>query len=122
MKNTILQAVYVFMLIIFPVNARCSNDVVELINEYGRFDRWCRREIEESFLIGGNTRYLYEFYGNQETLRMGKEPFAAPEGYLWRTNNVLAVVLGIVKTSNTVFPEPRDGGYCARIETHIESV
>lgn len=122
MKNTILQAVYVFMLIIFPVNARCSNDVVELINEYGRFDRWCRREIEESFLIGGNTRYLYEFYGNQETLRMGKGPFAAPEGYLWRTNNVLAVVLGIVKTSNTVFPEPRDGGYCARIETHIESV
>ena len=29
---------------------------------------------------------------------------------------------GITKTNNTVFPEPRDGGYCARIETHIETV
>jgi hypothetical protein len=41
---------------------------------------------------------------------------------LWRTNNVLAVVVGIVKTNNTVFPEPRGEGYCARIETHIEEV
>jgi hypothetical protein len=31
-------------------------------------------------------------------------------------------VAGVVKTNNTVYPEPRDGGYCARIETHIEEV
>jgi len=96
--------------------------VVEAINEYGKFDNWCLREVKESGIIGGKTKFLYEFYGSQDTLFTGKKPYQAPEGYLWRTNNVLAIVAGVVKTSNTVYPEPRDGGYCARIETHIEEV
>ena len=100
-----------------------QDDVVQKINEFGKFDSWCQREIKESSLIGGKTKYLYEFYGNpSDTLRNGKEPFVAPEGYLWRTNNVLAVVAGIVKTNNTVYPERRGDGYCARLETHIEEV
>lgn len=103
--------------------AYAQKDIVEKINSYGKFDNWCVREITESGLIGGQTKYLYEFYGNpSDTLRTGKTPFKAPYGYLWRTNNVLAVVAGIVKTNNTVFPEPRGNGYCARIETHIEEV
>ena len=92
------------------------------INETGRFDKWCVREIKESAIIGGQTKYLYEFYGDQDTLATGKNPFKAPKDYLWRTNNVLAVVAGIVKTNNTVYPEKRGDGYCARIETHIEDV
>lgn len=100
-----------------------QEDIVGLINSYGTFDNWCVREIKESGIIGGKTKYLYEFYGNpSDTLRTGKTPFQAPEGYLWRTNNVLAVVAGIVKTNNTVFPEKRGDGYCARIETHVEEV
>ena len=100
-----------------------QDDVVRLINSYGKFDNWCVREIKESGVIGGKTKYLYEFYGNPtDTLRTGKTPFKAPEGYLWRTNNVLAVVAGVVKTNTTVFPEKRGDGYCARIETHIEEV
>jgi hypothetical protein len=100
-----------------------QDSVVNLINEYGKFDSWCVREIEESGIIGGRTKYLYEFYGNPtDTLRTGKAPFVAPDDYLWRTNNVLAVVLGIVKTNTTVYPEKRGEGYCARIETHTETV
>lgn len=100
-----------------------QDELVRKINEYGKFDSWCQREIKESGLIGGSTKYLYEFYGNpSDTLRTGKTPFSAPEDYLWRTNNVLAVVAGIVKTNNTVFPEKRGDGYCARIEAHIEEV
>ena len=100
-----------------------QSDIVEKINSYGTFDRWCVREIKESGLIGGQIKYLYEFYGQpSDTLRTGKEPFQSPEGYLWRTNNVLAVVAGVVKTNNTVYPEKRGDGYCARIETHIEEV
>ena len=96
---------------------------VGLINDYGKFDTWCVREIEESALIGGDIKYLYEFYGSpSDTLRTGKTPFSAPKDYLWRTNNILAVVAGIVKTNNTVYPEKRGDGYCARIETHIEHV
>ncbi len=99
-----------------------QESVVRAINEYGNFDRWSRREVKESGLIGGNTEYLYEFYGDQDTFVTDKDPFMAPEGYLWRTNNVLAIVAGVVKTSNTVFPEARGGGWCARIETRIEEV
>ena len=100
-----------------------QDSVIRSINDVGDFDSWCVREIEESALIGGQTKYLYEFYGSSsDTLRTGKKPFEAPDGYLWRTNNVLAVVAGIVKTNNTVYPEKRGDGYCARIETHIENV
>ena len=99
-----------------------QESVVRLINETGRFDNWCVREIKESAIIGGQTEYLYEFYGDQDTLVTGKKPFKSPEDYLWRTNNVLAVVAGVVKTNNTVYPEKRGDGYCARIETHIEDV
>ena len=96
--------------------------IVEAINNYGKFDNWHAREIKESALIGGETAHLYEFYGNQETVVTGKQPFRAPKGYVWRTNNVLAIVFGIVKTNNTVYPEKRGDGYCARIETHLEEV
>lgn len=98
-----------------------QNQVVDQINRYGTFDNWCVREIKESGIIGGRTCYLYEFYGNRDTIK-SETPFVAPKGYLWRTNNVMAVVSGVVKTSNTVYPEKRGDGYCARIETHIESV
>lgn len=104
-------------------SAGAQERTVRLINEVGKFDNWCVREIKESAVIGGNTEYLYEFYGRPtDTLRTGKQPFKAPEGYLWRTNNVLAVVMGVVKTNNTVYPEKRGDGYCARIETHVEEV
>ena len=97
-------------------------ETIRKINEYGTFDRWSVREVKESGIIGGATKHLYEFYGDRDTLVTNKEPFTAPEDYMWRTNNVLAVVAGVVKTNNTVFPEKRDDGYCARIETHIEEV
>lgn len=95
---------------------------LDAINSYGNFDRWCIREVKESGLIGGATEQLYEFYGDQSTEFTGKTPFEAPSGYLWRTNNVLAIVAGVVKTNNTVYPEQRGDGYCARIETHLEEV
>ena len=105
------------------VTSAAQESIVGKINSYGSFDNWSVREIEESGIIGGHTKYLYEFYGSpSDTLRQGKTPFEAPDGYLWRTNNVLAVVAGVVKTNNTVYPEKRGDGYCARIETHIEKV
>lgn len=105
------------------VNLRAQTaETVALINEYGKFDNWSRREVKESAMIGGHVKHLYEFYGNQETVVTGKTPFTAPSDYLWRTNNVLAIVAGVVKTNNTVFPEQRGNGWCARIETHIEEV
>ena len=103
--------------------ASAQVSIVQKINQFGKFDNWCQREIRESYLIGGATKYLYEFYGDPtDTLRTGKTPYSSPKDYLWRTNNVLAVVAGIVKTNTTVFPEKRGEGYCARIEAHVEQV
>ena len=120
----ILICTSIFLMVLFNLHGlKAQSSVVAAINDYGTFDRWCVREIEESAVIGGKTEYLYEFYGDPtDTLRTGKAPYAAPDGYLWRTNNVLAVILGIVKTNNTVYPEKRGDGYCARIETHLEEV
>lgn len=122
MRRTRFILLYLSVFLFFCKGVNAQESVVRQINEIGRFDRWCLREVKESAIIGGQTKYLYEFYGDQDTLVTGKTPFKAPEGYLWRTNNVLAVVAGVVKTSNTVYPEKRGDGYCARIETHIERV
>lgn len=121
-RTTLSVLIALFHLFCFEVSY-AQDSIVRMINDGGKFDSWCVREIEESALIGGQTKYLYEFFGSPaDTLKTGKQPFVAPEGYLWRTNNVLAVVAGIVKTNNTVYPEKRGDGYCARIETHIENV
>lgn len=121
-RPTLSVLIALFHIFCFEVSY-AQDSIVRMINDGGKFDSWCVREIEESALIGGQTKYLYEFFGSPaDTLKTGKQPFSAPDGYLWRTNNVLAVVAGIVKTNNTVYPEKRGDGYCARIETHIENV
>lgn len=123
MRRTRFSCLSLAIFLLSASSVSAQDDIIDRINSYGTFDRWCVREIKESGLIGGQTKYLYEFYGEPtDTLRTGKEPFRSPEYYLWRTNNVLAVVAGVVKTNNTVFPEERGDGYCARIETHIEEV
>ena len=123
MRRTRLFSLSSAIILLSTISTNAQNKIIDQINSYGNFDRWCVREIEESGIIGGHTRYLYEFFGEPtDTLRTGKQPFTAPEGYVWRTNNVLAVVAGVVKTNNTIYPEKRGEGYCARIETHIEEV
>ena len=123
MRRTRLSGLSLAIFLLSAVISNAQDDIVRQINDYGTFDRWCVREIKESGIIGGHTKYLYEFFGSPaDTLRTGKEPYVSPEGYPWRTNNVLAIVAGVVKTNNTVYPEARGDGYCARIETHIEEV
>ncbi|MCQ2115224.1 MAG: PCMD domain-containing protein [Bacteroidales bacterium] len=106
--------------------AQDNEKIVRQINQYGTFDHWCVREIKESGLIGGKTKYLYEFYGNPtDTIRYESKKakaFKAPHGYLWRSNNVYACVAGIEKCSVTDFPEKRGNGYCCRIEVRFEEV
>ncbi len=122
MRRTRIFALSVCAMLSLSSLLNAQESVVKAINSFGKFDDWCLREVKESGIIGGKTKYLYEFYGDQDTLATGKTPYEAPDGYLWRTNNVLAIVAGVVKTSNTVYPEKRRDGYCARIETHIEEV
>lgn len=92
----------------------------EEINEQGRFENWIVREIHESGIIGGNTKYVYNF-NTGDTIR-GNIPYESPEGNVFIPTNVMANVIGIIKTSNQVFPEKRGDGYCARLEVLEEQV
>lgn len=121
MRRTILDFLTIVAGLLSCTHLLSQNHIVESINKYGTFDMWSVREVRESSIIGGKTKYLYEFFGDGDTTAT-REPFKAPDGYLWRTNNVLAEVAGVTKTSTTVFPEERGNGYCARIETHTETV
>lgn len=38
------------------------------------------------------------------------------------TSNVMAKVMGVVKTNNSVYRDKRGSGWCAKLTTHIESV
>lgn len=111
----------ILLFLFFQISLFAQPHIKDAINHYGKFDEWSVRAVEESALLGGNTRYLYEFYGDQDTTYT-QEPYKAPRGYYWRTNNVMAVISGIRKTNTTIFPEKRGDGYCARIETLIVKV
>lgn len=87
---------------------------------FGDFDRWTVREIKESGVIGGNVRYLYEIAPG-DTIK-GDTPYRRNPKSPWRTSNVMAKVSGITKCSATVFPERRGNGFCARLDTRMETV
>ena len=87
---------------------------------YGDMDNWIVREIHESGIIGGNTKWLYEL-GPSDTI-VGNTAFRNMGGSPWATSNVMAKVAGVVKTKTSVFPEKRGDGMCARMETRYESV
>ena len=87
---------------------------------FGNMDQWVTREIKESGIIGGNTKKVYAI-GPTETI-VGAKPYTNKGGSPWGTSNVMARVSGITKTNTSVFPETRGDGFCARLDTRMESV
>lgn len=87
---------------------------------YGNMDHWVVRNIKESGIIGGNAKTLYEIGpsrtidGNIPYKNMGKSP--------WATSNVMAKVMGVVKTNQSVYRDTHGNGYCAKLMTHVEHV
>ncbi|MDE7109412.1 MAG: PCMD domain-containing protein [Muribaculaceae bacterium] len=87
---------------------------------YGDFSQWVTREINESKLIGGKTKTLYEIA--PATKIIGNKPYSNMGGSPWATSNVYAKVSGIVKGSNTVSPATVNGNKVARLESKMEEV
>jgi len=87
---------------------------------YGNMDSWTIRKVHESAIIGGNTKTLYEI-GPNRTVE-GNKPYTNGGGSPWGTSNVMAKVMGVVKTNNSVYRDKRGSGWCAKLITHIESV
>ena len=86
----------------------------------GNMDHWVVRHIKESGIIGGNTKTIYAIGPN--TTINGNTPYKNMGGSPWGSSNVMAKVMGIVKTNNSVYRDVHPGhGYCAKMTTHIET-
>lgn len=96
-----------------------AQNKVELL-PYGDMNQWITREIKESGIIGGNTKKVYEIGPTQ--VISGAVAYENIGGSPWGTSNVMAKVAGITKTNTSTFPEKRGNGYCARLDTRMESV
>lgn len=88
--------------------------------KFGDMDHWVTRHINESKIIGGNCKNLYEI--GPDKIIEGNTAYSNMGGSPWGTSNVMAKVAGITKTNTSVFKEKRGDGFCARLETRIESV
>lgn len=88
---------------------------------FGNFDQWITRNIQESGIIGGKTQTIYAI-GPTATWN-SRKPYLGAGGSPWATSNVLAHVAGIYKTNCSVYKEARAGhGFCAKLTTHVVGV
>lgn len=115
MKNRMWITV---LALLYGLSVQAQDKFVPL--KYGDMEQWITRRIHESAIIGGETKLLYEIGPTQEV--DGNIAYVNMGGSPWGTSNVMAKVMGVVKTNNCVYPERRGNGFCARLETHIESV
>lgn len=94
----------------FVAIVRVQAQAVELI-KYGDFENWETRNIRESKVIGGQLKQVYEIAPNAVINEAA--PYENMGGSPWATSNVYANVMGVVKTSNTVYPDRNPaGGRC----------
>ena len=114
LRSAALSAV---LCVAMPYQA-CAGDRFVLF-KYGNFDTWVTRQIHESGIIGGHTKTLYEIGPNRSIA--GNTPYVNLGGSPWGSSNVMAKVMGIVKTNNSVFRDTHGSGYCAKMTTHIET-
>lgn len=115
-----LKTLYYIPILLFGFTTYSQSAKIEQL-PYGDLDNWMVREIEESYIIGGNTQYLYEVTDEKDTLK-NNQPYKN-EKSPWATSSVYANVNGVKKGSVTVFPEKRSGnGNVARLETKVERV
>lgn len=87
---------------------------------FGDMNSWMTRAVEESFIIGGDTKYLYEIAPERQIA--SQDGYKNMGGSPWANSNVLAKVSGVTKTSSSVFPDQGTEGKSARLETRIEKV
>ena len=113
--NNRLGYLFVFLGMSMALYAQRKTEAIR----YGDLDQWVVRKITESAIIGKETKTLY-CVGPTDTI-IGNRPFES-KASPWGSSNVMARVSGITKASVSVYPERRDEGYCARLETGIESI
>ena len=110
--------IVLFALWMLPTKSFAQYRVEEI--KFGDMDQWIDRQIKESKIIGGDVKHVFAI-GPEQVLE-SREAYTNLGGSPWGTSNVMAKVAGVVKTNTSVFPEKRGDGYCARLDTRMESV
>ncbi|MDE7407062.1 MAG: PCMD domain-containing protein, partial [Muribaculaceae bacterium] len=114
-----IKCLFLVLTAISCMGLAAQAETVEPI-KYGDMNSWVTRNIKESRLLGGDTRQVYAI--GPERIINGDEAYTPLGGSPWGSSNVMANVMGIVKTSNAVFPEKRtDSDRACRMSTIIES-
>lgn len=98
----------------------CGAQSLEEMVPFGDMERWLTREVEESAIIGGETKTLYEIAPDQTIV--GREPYYNMGGSPWASSNVMARVAGITKTNCSVYPADGHDGKAVHLKTQIEKV
>ncbi len=88
--------------------------------KYGNMENWVTRTVNESKVIGGKTKTIYEI-GPTGTAP-ANTAYTNRGGSPWATSNVYAKVKGIVKGSGTVTSENVGGSRMAKVTTKMEEV
>lgn len=113
MKKTVIFTV--LTLLVITVSAQ---EKIEPIR-FGDMEHWCVRYIKESPLLGGKTKTLYVL-GPTDTIRANKAYNFKKT--IWGISNAYAAPAGIDKAAGSAYPEKRGHGYCARLDTRLETV
>lgn len=108
-----------FLLAVFSIaSLRCHAEKTEPV-KFGDFEQWVTRNIKESRIIGGSKKQVFAV-GPSRTIN-GETAYVPAGDTPWASSNVIAKVVGIVKTSNAVYPDARSGGgRCAKLTTKLE--
>ena len=112
------RLLYTFLFSCFALNALQAQEREELL-PYGELESWTVRNIKESRLRGGKNKQVY-VVGPTETIRKNEDDDFFKT--IWGISNAYANVMGVAKGANTTQPERRGNGYCARMDTRIETV
>lgn len=89
---------------------------------FGDMEQWTVRYIEESKLLGGQTKILY-CLDPTDTIRENGPYEFGKNGNPWSTSNAYANVIGIEKAAGTMSPEMRnDTNTCCRLDVDMLGV
>lgn len=111
-------------IILFFLGCLAANMYAERVEPipFGDMESWAVRYIEESKLLGGQTKTLYCLAPTDTIWENGPYTYGQ-DGNPWSTSNAYANIIGIEKAAGTMAPEAReDGGTCCRMDVDMLGV